>query len=81
MTRTITIKGTGSVSVKPDFITLDLSITSTDPVYERAMEDAAKRIDWLESAAERTGFEKNDLKTIAFQVNTQYESVQDGRGG
>ena len=81
MTRTITVKGSGSVSAKPDYITLMLSITETDKNYERAMAGAAKRIAALEAAAENTGFEKNALKTVSFHVSTQYESVKNRQGG
>ena len=37
MTRTITVKGIGSISAKPDYITLSLSIDAKDMDYEKAM--------------------------------------------
>lgn len=80
MTRTITVKGVGSVSAKPDYIVLSLSITAKDMEYERSMEDAARRIGLLEGAIGQAGFVKNDLKTLHFNVNTQYEAVPDQHG-
>lgn len=80
MKKTITVKGTGSVSAKPDYITLALSITARDMEYEKALEDAARRISLLEDAAKKAGFAKGDLKTISFNVNTQYETVPDQHG-
>lgn len=73
MKRTITVKGVGSVSAKPDYITLTLSITEKDMDYEKALEGAARRIAQLEGAAEGAGFEKGALKTLHFNVSTQYE--------
>lgn len=80
MKRTITVKGVGSVSVRPDYITLTLSITEKNMDYEAAMDGAARRIARLEGAAAETGFEQGALKTLSFNVNTQYESVRDDNG-
>ena len=80
MKRTITVKGVGSVSAKPDYITLTLSITEKDMDYEKALEGAARRIAQLEGAAEEAGFEKGALKTLHFNVSTQYEGVRDKDG-
>ncbi len=80
MKRTITVKGVGSVSAKPDYITLTLSITEKDMDYEKALEGAARRIAQLEGAAEGAGFEKGALKPLHFNVSTQYEGVRDKDG-
>lgn len=42
--RTITVKGVGSVSAKPDYITLSLVIESTDKEYDIALQKATKRM-------------------------------------
>jgi len=80
MERTITVKGVGSVSVKPDYIVLTLSIEGKDKSYEKAMDGATGKIDLLEAAAQRIGFEKGALKTTSFNVSTQYENVKDKSG-
>ena len=80
MTRTITVKGTGSVSARPDYIILMFSISAKDPDYETAMKTASERIAALEAAALAAGFEKGALKTAGFSVNTQYETVKDDCG-
>lgn len=41
------------------------------------MDGAAGKIDLLEAAVQRIGFEKGALKTISFNVSTQYENVND----
>lgn len=80
MKRTITVKGVGSASARPDYITLTLSITEKNMDYGAAMDGAAGRIARLEGAAAETGFEKGALKTLSFNVNTQYEGVRDDQG-
>lgn len=42
--RTITVKGTGNVSAKPDYIILTLNIEALSETYDRAMSEAAERI-------------------------------------
>ncbi|MBD5092855.1 MAG: SIMPL domain-containing protein [Subdoligranulum sp.] len=80
MTRTITVKGIGGISAKPDYIELTLSVDATEKDYEKAMENAAERIALLEKAVEGTGFEKGALKTLCFKVDTHEEQIKDQDG-
>ena len=80
MTKTITVKGVGSASVRPDYITLSLSLSAKDKDYEKAMADAARRIELLEAAAQSAGFEKGALKATNFNVHTEYENIRDVKG-
>jgi len=80
MERTITVKGVGSVSAKPDYIVLTLSIEEKDKSYEKALDGAARKIDLLEAVARRAGFKRGTLKTISFNVSTQYENIKDRDG-
>ena len=49
--RTITVKGTGNVSAKPDYIILTLNIEALSETYDRAMSEAAERIEKMQGAA------------------------------
>lgn len=80
MSKSITVKGVGSVSARPDYIVLSLSVTARAQDYDRSMEDAAARVDLLGAAAQRVGFEKDALKTLNFRVNTVYDSVRGDDG-
>ena len=42
--KTITVKGVGKVSVKPDLIVVSMTLTSEDKEYEKTMELAAEKI-------------------------------------
>ena len=78
--RTITVKGTGNVSARPDYIILSLNIETLSESYDRAMSEAAERIERLQGAAVRVGYRKEDLKTTSFDVQTKYENVKDRQG-
>ena len=78
--RTITVKGTGKVSARPDYIVLSLNIEALSETYDRAMTDASERIKELQDAAVFVGYEKSDMKTTSFNVQTRYENVKDRQG-
>jgi len=44
MNRTITIKGTGKISVKPDLIIITMRLESHDNNYEKTMKLAAESV-------------------------------------
>lgn len=78
--RTITVKGIGAVSVKPDLIVLGLSMETTEYEYDAAMKAAAEKIDFLNKALEAAGFEKKSAKTADFRVRADYDRLNDGKG-
>ena len=80
MNRTITVKGTGKASVSPDQTVVSLTLKSEDKDYDKAMALADAALDRLQKALAGTGFEKNDIKTSAFNVTTAYENQPDQRG-
>ena len=56
--RIITVKGTGNVSARPDYIVLSLNIEAISETYDRAMTEASERIKKLQDAAVLVGYEK-----------------------
>ncbi len=80
MPRTITVKGTGKVSARPDYVTLSMLLESLDQSYDKAMELATKQIGELTDALAGTGFAKEALKTTNFDVRTDYNNEKDERG-
>lgn len=80
MTRTITIKGVGKLSLKPDQVVVSLTLNATDKNYDKTMDTAAKHLEQLRGALVGIGFTKDDLKTTNFNVNTEYESERDKNG-
>lgn len=80
MTRTITVKGVGTATVKPDFVILSLSVEARNEDYEKAMQEATHKIETLQAAIQTVGYDKTDLKTTNFNVRTDYESKKDRNG-
>ena len=63
MTRTITVRGVGKAAAKADFVTINMSMKTSDMTYDTAMDMAAEKIDGLSRVLKRAGFEAGDLKT------------------
>lgn len=78
--KTITVKGIGNASVKPDYIVLSLSLDSIAKEYETAMDLASMKISELNKCLEKIGFEKESVKTTDFNVSTDYDSKKDRNG-
>lgn len=53
--RTITVKGTGNVSARPDYIILSLNIEANSKNYDLAMSEAAERIEKLKVSLSALG--------------------------
>lgn len=80
MARTITVKGTGRVSAKPDYVVLSMILESGHKDYDRAMDIGAKHIQHLNETLFGIGFEKGSVKTTNFNVRTDYDRVKDRYG-
>ncbi len=80
MTKTITVKGIGRATAKPDTVTLSLSLDSRAMEYDRAMETASEHIENITRALVGAGFEKDALKTTNFNVRTDYDNVKGSDG-
>ena len=78
--KTITVKGTGNVSVKPDYVVLSMSLVTKNRDYETAMREAADRIEHINKSLATIGFEKESVKTTDFNVRTDYDSKKDRVG-
>ncbi|MEG0132585.1 MAG: SIMPL domain-containing protein [Clostridium sp.] len=75
--RTIKVNGHGKVSVLPDTIEINMVLTTVKPTYEEAMKEAGISLNKLRNCLREVGFDKEDVKTTDFRVNTKYENVKD----
>lgn len=78
MARSITVKGVGKYSAKPDIIQLTLELFAKDPQYGGAMTLAGNQLEALRNALLPLGIDREQLKTAEFCVETRYESRKDG---
>ncbi|MBR5994082.1 MAG: SIMPL domain-containing protein [Lachnospiraceae bacterium] len=76
MDRTIKVTGKGKISVAPDMIRLLITQTKTEKTYEVAVKASAAQKKTITDAFAKLGFKKEDLKTLSFAVDAQYEGYE-----
>ena len=74
--RTVKVTGKGALSVKPDQIRLRLDLTGSMPSYEDTVRISSEQVEALKDIFEGLGFARSDLKTVHFDIDTNYESYQ-----
>ena len=77
MERTIKVTGKGKLLVKPDTIRLIMKLEGMQEEYDKAMAKSATMTEELKDMFLKLGFEKNEVKTLNFNVNAEYENYQE----
>ena len=77
MERTISVKGKGKISVKPDTIKIAITAESSYWNYDETIEQSARCTRILRDAMQNAGLDPKNLKTSYFLINTKYESYRD----
>lgn len=75
--KTITVKGVGTASTPPDYITINFNITANSPDYPAAVSGANERVEMLQSAIAAPGFKKDDLKTLSYDIRSLFENYSE----
>ena len=78
--RTIAVKGTGKVNTPPDTVEISLNIRSKDKEYSKSVEKSNKKIDSLKSKLMEIRFDEDALKTVNYNVYTEYDNIQNDKG-
>lgn len=76
MMRTIKVTGKGKIEVKPDMIRLYVNTEGIYKEYEDTLRRPTEDTELLKDLFEILGFQRRDLKTVYFNVDTEYESYQ-----
>ena len=76
MERTIRVTGKGKISVKPDTIRLRLIMEGIYPEYDETLQKSSEIVELLKDLVEKQGYERKELKTLYFNIDTEYESYQ-----
>ena len=71
--RTIRVIGSAKVSGTPDWVVISFSINSKNYKYEKCMEHLARQTESLREELTTVGLEKESLKTIHFDIDTNRE--------
>ena len=80
MEKTIKVTGKGHLAVKPDQILLKLQLTEVEETYEKAIQTSAINVNEVKDILEKIGFDRKELRTSFFNVDSEYESYRDDRG-
>lgn len=77
MERIIRVTGRGKIAVKPDTIRLNIILEDQRETYEETLKQSTIQTEALKDCFENLDFDRSDLKTAYFNVDTEYESYQD----
>lgn len=80
MDRTITVKGSAKLSLRPDYVVITMTVTAEDRSYDQAMELATAHLESLRDALAAIGYDRKELKTTDFRVSTEYDFQNDQYG-
>lgn len=75
--RTIRVTGKGKIKVKPDMTRLTITLEGMYKEYDETLKHSSEDTDALKELMTQFGFDKSDLKTLNFNVNTEYESYRE----
>lgn len=75
--RTIRVTGTGQIRIRPDLTRITISMGGVFKEYAETMKRSSEDTECVRDLLTGFGFERNDLKTLGFNVETEYESYQD----
>ena len=76
----ITVMGSGRIQAAPDEIVLSLSVEGREKEYEKALETAEEKHEKVSQAVKDCAFPEDTLKTVNYNVRTEYEGVRDPDG-
>lgn len=77
MERTIHVTGKGLLKIKPDLTRITISLSGVCREYTDTLERSAKETGTLRDVLDTLGFAREDLKTLHFDVETEYESYRE----
>lgn len=78
--RTIEIEGQGKVKQSPDCIEISLTIETENKDYLETMRQSNFKTEILKNDLSAIGFDKDDLKTTNFFVDSRYDNVRTDKG-
>ena len=78
--RTIRVTGKGQIKVRPDTTRITMTLDGLHRDYGETLRRSAEETETLKDVLSGFGFERADLKTLSFSVDTEYENYQDQNG-
>lgn len=78
--RTIRVNGRKKMFIQPDVVKINMELVTVKSTYEEAISEASVALNELRKCLGTVGFEKDDIKTVDFRVNTKYDNIKDENG-
>ena len=75
--RTIRVTGKGQIKVHPDRTRLTITLEGIYPEYAETLKRSSEDTESLKKTLEPFGFDRSDLKTLRFDINTEFESYKE----
>lgn len=75
--KTIRITGKGNLKVRPDTTRIIITLEKVCREYGDALRNSSENTESLRDLLKRLGFERTDLKTLNFHVDTEYENYRE----
>lgn len=74
--KTIRVTGKGMIRLKPDTTCITMTLEGKSAVYAETLARSASDTEQIRCALVETGFARNDLKTLSFRIEPEYEGYQ-----
>ena len=78
--RTIRVTGKGQLKVHPDMTVITIELEGRYPAYDDTLRHSSEDTEKLKNILAPFGFERTDLKTLSFDIDTEYESYEERLG-
>lgn len=75
--QTIHVTGKGQIKVRPDMTRITMSLQGAFPEYADTLRKSSEDTESLKDVLAVFGFARSDVKTLYFNVDTEYESYQE----
>ncbi len=75
--KTIRVTGKGQIKVKPDMTRITITLEGIYPDYAETLRHSSEDTDSLKKLLAEFGFNRSDLKTLNFNIDTEYESYKE----
>lgn len=75
--KTIRVTGNAKTALRPDVTVVTMTLQGTEPEYSKALNRASREAETLRDVLERLSFKREELKTLSFDVNTEYEGYEE----
>ena len=75
--KTVRVTGRAQVKLTPDRMRVTVTLSGAFPAYAEALERSAADTEVLRTALAGPGFAKEDLKTVRFDIEPEYEGYQE----